>query len=133
MIRERRFSADAAHELKTPLAIIKLHSDGLSDVLSSQAPDVQLATLAYIEAIGEGVNRINHMVEQLLLLSRVDAIEALNQTDCKLQDIIDNVINQLLHVIADYEWHIDIPADMTINADAFYLELVLKNTVLRNH
>ena len=129
MIRERRFSADAAHELKTPLAIIKLHSDGLSDVLSSQAPDVQLATLAYIEAIGEGVNRINHMVEQLLLLSRVDAIEALNQTDCKLQDIIDNVINQLLHVIADYEWHIDIPADMTINADAFYLELVLKNII----
>ncbi|AZG72607.1 ATP-binding protein [Shewanella livingstonensis] len=129
IIRERRFSADAAHELKTPLAIIKLHSDGLNDLLSSQAPEIQLATLAYIEAIGEGVNRINHTVEQLLLLSRVDAIEALNQTDCKLVNIIENVINQLLHVIADYEWHIDIPAEMTINADPFYLELVLKNII----
>ena len=96
MIRERRFSADAAHELKTPLAIIKLHSDGLSDVLSSQTPEIQQTTLPYIEAIGEGVNRISHTVEQLLLLSRVDAIEALNKTDCKLQDVIENVINQLV-------------------------------------
>jgi two-component system sensor histidine kinase QseC len=129
MIRERRFSADAAHELKTPLAIIKLHSDGLSDVLSSQMPQIQQATLPYIEAIGEGVNRISHTVEQLLLLSRVDAIEALNKTDCKLQDIIENVINQLVHVIADYEWYIVVPKDMNINADPFYIELVLKNII----
>jgi two-component system sensor histidine kinase QseC len=129
MIRERRFSADAAHELKTPLAIIKLHSDGLSDVLSSQMPPIQQATLPYIEAIGEGVNRISHTVEQLLLLSRVDAIEALNKTDCKLQDIIENVINQLVHVIADYEWYIVVPKDMNINADPFYIELVLKNII----
>ncbi|MGX9460559.1 sensor histidine kinase [Shewanella sp. A14] len=129
MIRERRFSADAAHELKTPLAIIKLHSDGLSDVLSSQSPDVKQATLPYIEAIGEGVNRISHTVEQLLLLSRVDAIEALNKTDCKLQNIIENVINQLVHIIADYEWYIVVPKDMIINVDPFYIELVLKNII----
>ena len=129
MIRERRFSADAAHELKTPLAIIKLHSDGLSDVLSSQTPEIQQTTLPYIEAIGEGVNRISHTVEQLLLLSRVDAIEALNKTDCKLQDVIENVINQLVHIIADYEWYIVVPKDMTINADPFYIELVLKNII----
>ncbi|GGQ13647.1 ATP-binding protein [Shewanella litoralis] len=129
IVRERRFSADAAHELKTPLAIIKLHSDGLNDVLSAQHQDVQQMTLPYIDAIGEGVNRINHTVEQLLLLSRVDAIEALNRSDCNLQNSIDNVVNQLLHVIVDYEWHIDIPAGMTINADPFYLELVLKNII----
>ncbi|GGP81335.1 ATP-binding protein [Shewanella ulleungensis] len=129
IVRERRFSADAAHELKTPLAIIKLHSDGLNDVLLAQHQDVQQITQPYSNAIGEGVNRINHTVEQLLLLSRVDAIEALNRSDCKLQNSIDNVINQLLHLIADYEWHIDIPLDMTINADPFYLELVLKNII----
>ncbi|GGB50506.1 two-component sensor histidine kinase [Shewanella inventionis] len=129
MMRERRFSADAAHELKTPLAIIKLHSDGLVDVLSAQNKDVQQISLPYIDAIGEGVNRINHTVEQLLLLSRVDALEVLNRSDCKLQSLVDNVINQLLHIIADYEWSIDIPADMTINADPFYLELVLKNII----
>jgi two-component system sensor histidine kinase QseC len=129
IIRERRFSADAAHELKTPLAIIKLHSDGLRDVLTRADDAVQQEALLYIQAMSEGVDRINHTVEQLLLLSRVDAIEALNKTDCKLQNIIDNVINQLLHLIADYEWHIEIPAEMTINADPFYLELVLKNII----
>jgi two-component system sensor histidine kinase QseC len=129
MIRERRFSADAAHELKTPLAIIKLHSDGLRDVLTGADDAVQQEALLYIQAMSEGVNRISHTVEQLLLLSRVDAIEALNRTDCKLQNIMENVINQLLHVIADYEWHIVIPPEMTINADQFYLELVLKNII----
>ncbi|WP_351123865.1 ATP-binding protein [Shewanella sp. T24-MNA-CIBAN-0130] len=129
MIRERRFSADAAHELKTPLAIIKLHSDGLRDVLTGADDAVQQEALPYIQAMSEGVNRISHTVEQLLLLSRVDAIEALNITDCKLQNIMENVINQLLHVIADYEWHIVIPPEMTINADQFYLELVLKNII----
>jgi two-component system sensor histidine kinase QseC len=129
MMRERRFSADAAHELKTPLAIIKLHSDGLADVLLTQSQDVQQSTLPYIDAIGAGVNRINHTVEQLLLLSRVDAISALNRSECQLQHIIDNVINQLLPIVADYEWQINIPPQMTVNADPFYLELVLKNII----
>ncbi|MCT8987274.1 sensor histidine kinase [Shewanella phaeophyticola] len=129
LARERRFSADAAHELKTPLAIIKLHSDGLSDELSAHGEVVQQATLPYINAIDGGVNRISHTVEQLLLLSRVDAIDVLNRQHCQLQAIIDNVINQLLHLIADYQWHIDIPNELTVNADPFYLELVLKNVI----
>lgn len=129
MARERRFSADAAHELKTPLAIIKLHNDGLKDVLASAEPQIQNEAQVYMDAMGQGVKRINHTVEQLLVLSRIDGIAALNQRECELQTLISNVINQLLHIIDDYEWHIDVPDAMKVFVDPFYFELVLKNII----
>ncbi|WP_144206873.1 ATP-binding protein [Shewanella donghaensis] len=129
MRRERRFSADAAHELKTPLAIIKLHSDGLESVLNKVDEEIKRNALPYTQAMGQGINRMSHTVEQLLLLSRVDAIQAINKTECDLQLLIENVINQLVHIVADYEWKLDIPKGFTVKADAFYLELVLKNII----
>ncbi|QIR13907.1 ATP-binding protein [Shewanella aestuarii] len=129
MQRERRFSADAAHELKTPLAIIKLHSDGLTDLLTGADESIQQQALSYTQAVQKGIHRMGHTVEQLLLLSRVDAIDALNKTECSLQQLVDNVINQLVHIVADYEWQIDIPKGLTIHADRFYIEVVLKNII----
>ncbi|MEZ9537050.1 ATP-binding protein [Shewanella sp. 10N.286.51.B8] len=130
MIRERRFSADAAHELKTPLAIIKLHGDGLESVINSSTDEsLKQQAIPYTQAMGQGIKRMSHTVEQLLLLSRVDAIEAINKAECDLQSLIDNVINQLVHIVADYQWQLDIPKGLTVKADSFYLELVLKNII----
>lgn len=131
MARERRFSADAAHELKTPLAIIKLHSGALADELKTQGEDIYQNAQPYMHAIEQGVNRINHTVEQLLLLSRIDALSALNRQECQLQTLIDNVFNQLVYLVTDYEWNVEIPDGLIINVDPFYLEVVLKN-ILEN-
>jgi two-component system sensor histidine kinase QseC len=129
MVRERRFSADAAHELKTPLTIIKLHSDGLKELLSESAHSKTQEAITYIEAMDQGVKHMSHTVEQLLLLSRVDAIAVLNKSACSLDDIIQNSLNQLIHIIADYQWQIAIPEGLTVSADPFYLELVCKNII----
>ena len=63
---ERRFSADAAHELRTPLAALKVQAQV---ALRAQTADGQQHALAQVIA---GVDRMTHLVEQLLTLARVD-------------------------------------------------------------
>lgn len=73
--REQRFTSDAAHELRTPLTAIKTHVQLASRVDGERAR----AALASAEA---GVARLQHTLEQLLLLARVEAdgMEANAQT-----------------------------------------------------
>ena len=63
---ERRFTADAAHELRTPLAALKVQAQV---ALRAQTTDSQQHALAQVIA---GVDRMTHLVEQLLTLARVD-------------------------------------------------------------
>jgi len=86
--RERRFTADAAPELRTPLAISTVHLQNILQVSESEQvkDSVSKALL--------GVERLIHMVQQLLILSRLDAHqeqEQLTQIDLNamLKDIID--------------------------------------------
>lgn len=65
---ERRFTADAAHELRTPLAALKVHSEV---ALASDEPEVRTHSLRQVR---RGVNRAGHLVEQLLRLARLDPL-----------------------------------------------------------
>lgn len=126
LARERRFSADAAHELKTPLTVIKLHQDGLRELLGSSSQS-QL----HLDAIDNGVYRLSHTVEQLLLLARIDSVEELSSAQCDVQSLVENSLNQLMPRITEFEWDIAIAPDLILWGDHFYLELVLKN-ILEN-
>ncbi|WP_251976570.1 ATP-binding protein [Salinicola avicenniae] len=59
--RERRFTADAAHELRTPLAAMKIHLD------NARYGEPEALDKAY-----NGIERLQRVVEQLLLLARLD-------------------------------------------------------------
>ncbi|MDT9002375.1 ATP-binding protein [Paucibacter sp. APW11] len=63
--RERDFLLDAAHELKTPLAVIQLNAE----ILGQARPDTARAQEAR-QRLDEGVKRATHTVHQLLSLSR---------------------------------------------------------------
>jgi len=63
--RERRFTSDAAHELRTPLTAIKLH---LQVLRLSRSEDAAVA----LDHAQEGVARMQHTMEQLLTLARVE-------------------------------------------------------------
>ncbi len=60
--RERRFSADAAHELRTPLTALRLNLEQQAERHPGE-----------FENLTAAVDRMVHLVEQLLLVSRVDA------------------------------------------------------------
>ncbi len=64
--RERRFTADAAHEIRTPLAAIKTHAQ----LALRQAGDG--ADRDALRHIVQGVDRLSRLAEQLLTLARLD-------------------------------------------------------------
>ena len=64
----RRFTAEASHELKTPLSLIRLHAEKL---LRDQSLSVQNRESAQVQL--EEIERLNRVIEDLLFLSRADA------------------------------------------------------------
>lgn len=77
--RNKRFAADAAHELRTPLAALKTH------VQVALKADNEIDRNKALQKVIESVNRSSHVVAQLLTLSRLGEEEAL--TDIKPMDL----------------------------------------------
>jgi two-component system sensor histidine kinase QseC len=65
-LAQRRFTADAAHELRTPLAGVKTQAQ-----VAMRAPDPAERQRA-LEQVLKGIARAGHLVEQLLVLARID-------------------------------------------------------------
>ena len=61
--REKRFSADAAHELRTPISALKIQLHNLQQEIDSEAESFQ--------ELQAGVDRMQHLIEQLLSLYRM--------------------------------------------------------------
>lgn len=85
--REKRFSGDAAHELRTPIAALKIHCENLLHELHP-AP-------ASVEKLQAGIERMNYLVEQILLLNRtapdhfMGNFEPINLTQLAKQAIVE--------------------------------------------
>lgn len=85
--REKRFSGDAAHELRTPIAALKIHCENLLHELQP-APESVMKLKA-------GIERMSYLVEQILLLNRtapdhfMGHFETVNLTQLAKQTIVD--------------------------------------------
>jgi two-component system sensor histidine kinase QseC len=66
MGRERRFIADAAHEMRTPLAVLRVHAQNL---LEAGSDEDRRASLEHLIA---GVDRTSRLVNQLLTMARLE-------------------------------------------------------------
>lgn len=73
--RERRFTGDAAHELRTPLTAVKTHIQVAR--LSGGGP----GTAAALDQAEEGVRRLQSIVDQLLMLARVEGSVPFDEDD----------------------------------------------------
>lgn len=71
MQRERRFTSDAAHELRSPLAALQVQSE----VIQLAVDDETMRTHA-LKQLDSGIARATRLVDQLLTLSRVEADDA---------------------------------------------------------
>ena len=81
----RRFTADASHELKTPLTVVRA---GVERAITR--PDLPQETLAALEETLEEVNRMTELVDALLMLARIDEGRAeLHREPVDLRAIVD--------------------------------------------
>lgn len=79
--REREFLLDAAHELKTPLAVIQINADSMV-----ASPDEKRLHEAH-SGLSQGVARATHTVHQLLALARSDLSRS--QEDLQAMDLVE--------------------------------------------
>jgi signal transduction histidine kinase len=66
--QQRRFTADASHELKTPLAVVKVNASFLKSSLAKDPDGLEM-----VEAVDQAVDRMSRLVQDLLLLARTDS------------------------------------------------------------
>jgi signal transduction histidine kinase len=88
---ERRFVADAAHELRTPLAVLRAQTQVAQRAAGPDARDAQPAFAALLA----GVDRATSLVEQLLTLSRADGRATFAPTQLRLDRVVHQQIESL--------------------------------------
>jgi two-component system, OmpR family, sensor histidine kinase QseC len=86
---ERRFTGDAAHELRTPLAALKTHAEV---ALTTASDERRRRSLAHVV---EGVDRASRLVEQLLALARLDASHAGFDTPVDLAEVAGEALEPM--------------------------------------
>jgi two-component system sensor histidine kinase BasS len=114
--QERLFTADAAHELRTPLAGIRLHLE-----LMAQSGSPQATTLI------TRIDQLMHTVEQLLMLSR--AGQAMASGHYETVNWTDDIIMPLGlgHEAKEHTVIWPDKSPLTVQGDAVLLRLMLRN------
>lgn len=124
VVRERRFSADAAHELRTPISAIKVHLHNLQKELPGHE-----TTLGVLD---RDLGRLSHLIEQIMLLYRMtpEHYQA-NMRELDLHELAQAVIGELYADIEKKEQTISLVGKpQTITGDEASLKILLSNLVL---
>ena len=123
--KERRFTADAAHELRTPLAGLKLQAQV---ALASNDDQERNSALA---ALLSGVDRATHLFEQLLSLARADRGEDIARAPVDLDAAARRVAAGCATFAAGKHIDLSVDADRPVRIDAAppLIDAMLRNLV----
>ncbi|MFF5106233.1 sensor histidine kinase [Streptomyces sp. NPDC000134] len=130
--RVRQFVADASHELRTPLASIRGYAELTRRGREQVGPDTRHA-LGRIES---EAGRMTLLVEDLLLLARLDAGRPLQFERTDLVPLVVDTVSDARAAGPDHLWRLDLPDEPAlVSADAARLQQVLVNLLgnARNH
>ncbi|KAB1977859.1 sensor histidine kinase [Streptomyces triticiradicis] len=123
-MRVRQFVADASHELRTPLASIRGYAELTRRGREQVGPDTRHA-LGRIES---EAGRMTLLVEDLLLLARLDAGRPLQFEQTDLVPLVVDTISDSRAAGMDHNWRLDLPEEPALaSADAARIQQVLVN------
>ncbi|MDQ0615854.1 two-component system OmpR family sensor kinase [Microbacterium sp. W4I4] len=127
--RMRRFVADASHELRTPLASIRGYSElSLRALSQNQGPDTVADTTSALERIQAQSLRMTRLVEDLLLLARLDEGQELVRGSVDLTQLAVEALSDAQPTALDHDWELDVPEQpVLLSGDAGRLHQVLAN------
>ncbi|MFE0577820.1 sensor histidine kinase [Streptomyces sp. NPDC058874] len=122
----RQFVADASHELRTPLASIRGYAELTRRGREEPGPDTRHA-LGRIES---EATRMTGLVEDLLLLARLDAGRPLSTADAEtdLAPLVIDAVSDARAAGPDHHWRLNLPEEpASVRADAARIQQVLVN------
>jgi two-component system OmpR family sensor kinase len=122
--RMRQFLADASHELRTPLAVIRGYAELTRRSRDAVPPDVAHA----MRRIESESARMTTLVEDLLLLARLDAGRPLDTAPVDVSRLVLDAVSDAHIAGRDHHWQLDLPqTPVTVIGDAARLHQVLAN------
>ncbi|MFF5447358.1 ATP-binding protein [Streptomyces sp. NPDC012888] len=122
--RVRQFVADASHELRTPLASIRGYAELTRRGREEPGPDTRHA-LGRIES---EATRMTGLVEDLLLLARLDAGRPLSRHEVDLVPLLVDAVSDAGVSGPGHRWRLDLPAEpVQVRADPARIQQVLVN------
>lgn len=105
--RLRRFAADASHELRTPLAAIRGHSELARRHPGPVPPEVRHA----LERVQAESVRMGHLVDDLLLLARLDAGRPLRREEVDLTRLALDAAGDARVAGPEHRWRLELPEE----------------------
>ncbi|HLM21247.1 MAG TPA: HAMP domain-containing sensor histidine kinase [Propionibacteriaceae bacterium] len=103
--RVRQFVADASHELRNPLAAIRGYAE-LTRRDRERIPTDAAYAMSRVESEAE---RMSKLVEDMLLLARLDSGPALDLQPCDLSEIVINAVSDARAAGPDHVWQLNLP------------------------
>ncbi len=122
--RVRQFVADASHELRTPLAAIRGYTELAQRKRAEVPPDVAHA----MSRVESEAHRMTHLVEDLLLLARLDSGRPLQREPVDLARLCADAISDAHAAGPDHRWNLEVPGEpVLVPGDDARLHQVVAN------
>ena len=110
--RVRQFVADASHELRTPLAAIRGYAELTRPSRKDAPPDLAHA----MERVESQAIRMSSLVEDLLLLARLDSGRPLEREEVDLSLMLIEAIGDAHAAGPDHRWDLELPEEPVVVA-----------------
>lgn len=121
--QQRRFVADASHELRTPITVISGYADML-DRWGKQDPSVLEEGIGAIKS--EAAN-MNELIEKLLFLARIDqGTQAINKTKLETVPLLEGIAQETRLIAASHHIELFKNDPAIVCADPIYLKEMLR-------
>ena len=122
--RVRQFVADASHELRTPLAAIR----GYTELAQRKRGDVPDDVAHAMNRVESETERMTQLVEDMLLLARLDTGRPLQQEAVDLSRLVVDTVSDAHIAGPDHQWSLDLPDEpVVVTGDEARLHQVLAN------
>lgn len=122
-----RFSADASHQLKTPVTILRAGLDHLS-----QAPELTETQIKEVAMLRQQTRRLSTLIDDLLLLAQADAGRvSLEMGPLDLRALIQSATDDLQVLVEgkDITVEEELPQVLNVTADRRLLGIVMQNLI----
>ncbi|KUI04500.1 HAMP domain-containing sensor histidine kinase [Mycobacterium sp. IS-3022] len=122
--RVRQFVADASHELRTPLAAIR----GYTELAQRKRDDVPEDVAHAMSRVESETRRMTQLVEDMLLLARLDTGRPLQREPVDLSRLIVDTVSDAHVAGPEHDWSLDLPEEpVIVVGDEARLHQVLAN------